>query len=219
METEDERPSLNLKLPGMRSADGSVGSEAVEMPMEATSEVADSGAADAEEHPSKHKKQKEDKKDKKDGDFFELQRDLITLIDEYRKSHEVDDRKMTLKAFSEAAGISVPTMTSIVCGLRWVPNCDRATVKKLAAILEIPVLQVYVLSGFIENEDTVYTGTLKQTLELIYREMSRNPHMTFKLPVKAVWDKWPQSAKLTVVMLYEDLMDKVLLRYSPLRKK
>lgn len=186
------------------------------------------------------------------GDFFKRQQDLITLIDDYRETHKINKKKMTLKAFSERSGISVPILTAITNGNRWVANANRETVVKLAQALEIPVLQVYILSGFIKNSDVVYTGQMSNSLELVYRtmardpsmefklpkrviddpaeyvgnvatairviyaQMKRDPNMAFKLPTKAVWDKWPQSAKLAFVMLYEDLANKILLRYATL---
>jgi hypothetical protein len=148
------------------------------------------------------------------GDFFKLQQDLITLIDDYRMTHQVGGKKMSLKGFSEHSGISVPILTAITNGNRWVAKATRDTVDKLALALEIPVLQVYILCGFIHSEDTVYTGKIKNTLELIYRQMARDTNMTFKLPKKDVWNTWPQSAQLAFVMMYEDLTSKTLLRYA-----
>ncbi len=153
------------------------------------------------------------------GDFFEAQRDLISLIDDYRLTHLVENKKMSLKAFAEHAGISVPIITAITNGNRFIANCTRETIEKLAAALEIPVLQIYILCGFIKNEDVVYTANIDSTLEVIYRMMSRDKVMTFKLPQKAVWDTWPKSAKIAFAMMYEDLTSKVLLRYINLPEK
>ena len=188
-------------------------------------------------------------------DFFELQRDLITLIDDYRNTHKINNKKMTLKAFAEFADISVPILTAITNGNRWIANASRDTVVKLAKALEIPVLQVYILGGFIKNSDVIYTGQISNSLELVYRQMARDPmmefkfpkrvknepteiagnvanairviyaqmkrdpNMAFKLPTKDLWDKWPQSAKLAFIMLYEDLANKILLRYATLPKR
>lgn len=153
------------------------------------------------------------------GDFFALQQDLITLIDEYRVTHLINNKKMSHKAFSEHSGISVPILTAITNGNRWIAKASRETVEKLALALEIPVLQVYILSGFIKNEDVVYTGNINSTLELIYRQMARDNNMTFKLPKKDVWNTWPQSAQISFVMMYEDLVSRILLRYVTLPEK
>lgn len=150
------------------------------------------------------------------GDFFTLQQDLITLIDDFRATHLVDNRKMALKKFSEYSGISVPIITAITNGNRWAAKASRETIEKLAAALEIPVLQVYILSGFIKNEDVVYTTNIDSTLELIYRQMAKDKNMTYKLPKRTVWNTWPNSAKISYAMMYEDLTNNILLRYVTL---
>ncbi|WP_075588218.1 helix-turn-helix domain-containing protein [Rhodoferax antarcticus] len=150
------------------------------------------------------------------GDFFTLQQDLITLIEDFRATHLVDNRKMSLKKFAEYSGISVPILTAITNGNRWAAKTSRETVEKLASALEIPVLQVYILSGFIKNDDVVYTTNIQNTLELIYRQMSKDKNMTYKLPKKSVWNTWPESAKIAFAMMYEDLTNNILLRYITL---
>jgi len=126
---------------------------------------------------------------------------------------------MSLKEFAEYSNISVPIITAITNGNRWAAKTSRETIEKLAKALEIPVMQVYILCGFIKQEDVIYTANIDNTLELVYRQMAKDQLMTHKLPKKEVWDTWPQSAKITVAMMFEDLKNKIFMRYSNFPQK
>lgn len=148
------------------------------------------------------------------GAFFSIQKPLIHLIEEYLLTHPVAGKRMTLKAFCELSGMTVANMTAIINGNRWVAKCNRETIEKLAATLEVPVLQIYILSGFITTEDVAYTVNINETVDAIYRKMVRDKRMSFRAPTEAVWDTWPMSAKLSLCMMYEQMIEKVLLRYA-----
>lgn len=148
------------------------------------------------------------------GAFFSIQKPLIALIEEYLLTHPVNGKRMTLKAFCEMSGVSVANMTAIINGNRWVAKCSRETIEKLAAALEIPVLQVFILSGFITTPDLVFNVNLEETVQAIYRMMVKDKRMSYRIPIEEVWNTWPMSAKLSVCMLYEALVEKVLLRYA-----
>lgn len=148
------------------------------------------------------------------GPFFELQRPLVHLIEEYLATHPVDGKRMQIKTFCEAAGVSPSNVTAIITGTRWAGNCTRDTVEALSNMLEIPVLQFYILCGFIKSEDVVFNVNIEETLDAIYRMMMRDKRVSYRVPRQEVWDAWPMSAKLSMCMMYEALIDKVLLRYA-----
>lgn len=148
------------------------------------------------------------------GAFFAIQKPLIHLIEEYLMTHLVAGKRMTLKAFCEQSGMTVANMTAIINGNRWVAKCSRDTIEKLASALEIPVFQVYVLSGFITTEDVVYKSNIEETISAIYRMMVKDKRMSYRAPTESVWNTWPMSAKLSMCMMYESMIDKVLLRYA-----
>lgn len=148
------------------------------------------------------------------GAFFEIQKPLIQLIEDYLLSHPVGGKKMTLKAFGEHSSLNVANLKAIVNGNRWAAKCSREIVKKLAIALEIPVLQVYLLAGFFSAEDVVYSTNIDETVEAIYRKMVKDKRVTFRCPSEVVWNTWPMSAKLSVCMFYEALTEKYLLRYA-----
>lgn len=148
------------------------------------------------------------------GAFFAIQKPLIALIEEYLLDHPVAGKRMTLKTFCEMSGVTVANMTAIINGNRWVAKCSRETIEKLAAALQIPVLQVYILSGFITTKDVVFSVNIEETVNGIYRRMVKDTRMNHRAPTQDVWDTWPMSAKLSMCMMYEALVDKVLLRYA-----
>ena len=148
------------------------------------------------------------------GAFFSIQKSLIHLIEEYQMTHLVAGKRMPLKAFCEHSGISATNMTAIISGNRWVAKCSRELIENLAFALEIPVLQVFILSGFIKTEDMAYTSDIEEVVAAIYRKMSRDKQMSYRAPIEQVWDTWPMSAKLSLCMMYEQMIGKVLFRYA-----
>lgn len=152
------------------------------------------------------------------GAYLQAQQNLIFLIDEYRETHPIDNKKMTLSAFAEHAGISFYTIKSIVNGHRWVAKANRTTIEKLASILEIPVIQVFILCEFIKPQDIVYVPSSQdETLNAMYRMMIKDKQMMYRCPVKSEWDKWDVSAKISLCMMYELVLERSLLRYATTR--
>lgn len=148
------------------------------------------------------------------GAFFSIQKPLIHLIEEYLITHPDGKKSMTMKAFCELSGLTVANMTAIINGNRWAAKCSRETIEKLAAALEIPVLQIFILSGFITGKDVVFSANIEETVEAIYRRMVKDSRMHYRAPTEAVWEIWPMSAKLSLCMMYEEMIGKVLLRYA-----
>lgn len=149
------------------------------------------------------------------GAFLKKQKNLIYLMDEFRETHPVDGKKMTLSTFADKAGISFYTIKSIVNGHRWAAKADRGTIEKLAAILEIPVIQVFILCEFIKPQDIVFTpNTQDETLNAIYRLMLKDKQMMYRCPAQSDWEKWDVSAKLSLCMMYEMVLERVFLRYA-----
>lgn len=150
------------------------------------------------------------------GAFFATQQPLIQLIEEYLWTHLVNGKKMSLRVFCERSGMTVANMTAIINGNRWVAKCSRETIDMLAAILEIPVLQVFVLSGFFSTKDVIFSANIDETVSAIFRKMAKDKRMSYRCPTEEVWNSWPMSAKLHSCMMYEQMIEKVLFRYAAL---
>lgn len=149
-----------------------------------------------------------------ENEFYSIQRPLIHLIEEYLLINSVEGKRMTIKRFCELAGVQDATMTAILTGNRWVAKCSRDTVEKLAITLKIPVLQVYIFSGFIQSADMLYSSDVEETVHKIYLSMVKDKRMAYRAPIESVWTGWPISAKLSLCMMYEQLTEKVLFRYA-----
>ena len=147
-------------------------------------------------------------------DVYEKQQQLILEIDEYLITHPVDGKKMTLKDFAQKSELSMSALTAIFNGRRWIGNCNRSTVKKLAAALELPVLQIYILSGFIEPADIVFAESMESRTDFVYTRMRKDKSSSFQVPSRAVWDSWPMSAKVSMCMMYESLSLRAFMNYN-----
>jgi hypothetical protein len=144
------------------------------------------------------------------------QKRLVELIHAYLEMHgPKPNSPMPLKEFAEVSGIGISNVVAIVNSIRWVPNCNRETIEALANILGIPVLQVFIFSGYFSAKDVFYADeNIHETLDAIYRKMARDKTLKFKAPHQDDWDKWPLSAKVAVCMMYEELILQNLLRYA-----
>ena len=138
----------------------------------------------------------------------------VIKIDEYFLAHQSNGKRMSIKKFCELADVNPMEMSCIMNGHRWLPRFNRSMIEKIATILEIPVMQVYALSGFIKSEDFVFGSNVNETLNAIYRQILQDKHVSFKAPSEEEWNTWPLSAKLSVCMIYESLIEKKLLRYA-----
>jgi hypothetical protein len=149
------------------------------------------------------------------GQFLKRQMNLIYLIDEYREKNLIDDRKMKLSTFAEKSGISFFTIKSIMNGHRWAAKATRETIERLALILKVPVVQIYILCEFIKPEDVVFSLEGEdETLNTVYRAMVKDKRMMYRVPVQSDWDVWPRSAKISLCMMYETMRQEIFLQYA-----
>ena len=148
------------------------------------------------------------------GEFYAIQYPVIKMIEDYMTQHPVSGKKMTLRTFSELAGIPFVTLSGIMNGHRWIARASRETIDKLGEFLEVPVLQIYFMSGFIEPKDAVSTQSLAKTLDAIHQSMVTDQAASYRVPSAAAWAKWPMDAKLCFCMMYEAYTNKRLMRYA-----
>lgn len=148
------------------------------------------------------------------GEFYAIQYPVIKMIEEFMVRHPVNGKKMTLKVFAEKSQISSTNLMGIMNGYRWLARCNRDLIDNLAAILEVPVLQLFIMSGFISAQDVVITQSLEKSLDLIYEQMILDQAAAYRVPGVDAWNKWPLDAKLCLCMMYEAYTNKRLMRYA-----
>jgi len=148
------------------------------------------------------------------GDFYAIQYPVIKMIDDYMTQHPHDGKKMTIKMFAERSGVSIVNLMGVMNGHRWLARCNRDMIDKLASFLEVPVLQIFIMCGFIRAEDVVITQSLEKSLDLIHEVMMKDQAAAYRVPGIEAWNKWPLDAKLCLCMMYEAYTHKRLMRYA-----
>lgn len=142
------------------------------------------------------------------------QADLIAVIEQHLAELGEDGRAMSVKDFAARAGIHQATISGILSGNRRASTMSRETVQRLAAALRMPVLQFYALAGHIKPDDLIYSASLPDTLASLYRVMRADKAFAGRCPDSATWASWPDSARLAVAMLYEQMSQRRLLQYA-----
>lgn len=115
---------------------------------------------------------------------------------------------------SEAAtqlGISYTYFSALLTGRRPISQLHRDVLKRIAAFLRVPLVQVLIWAEVISIEDFSYHETLEEELEVSYAKMVRDPHWGGIVPVREVWETTPVEARLAIILLYEKIAEKRLL--------
>jgi len=139
---------------------------------------------------------------------YETQKPLIDVIEAYLIANPNGGRAMTLGDFSKRTHISPPQISSLLSGRAKASSLSREKIELLAQTLGIPVLQVYILSGFIRTADamTLVGDRGAEAIEDSYKKMCGDPSFYFCAPNKIEWKSWPDSAKKCLVLVYQCAM-------------
>lgn len=111
-------------------------------------------------------------------------------------------------------GTTPSFITSMFNGLRWVPRSDRRIIESLAEYLQVPLIQIFIWSGFFGPKDLVIKNELPERLKVAYQMMSNDPMVRHMIPPQLEWDQWESKIQLRFVMLYEITAAKALLEYA-----
>lgn len=138
--------------------------------------------------------------DRSSGKFFEVQTPLIAAIEE---KLQAGGKRTTIKDWCAAHDLSPMTIAALMGGHRWAGRIERETIAKLATALEIPVLHVYVLAGFMSSGDIIYHAKSGDIVEKVYQSMRKDSIVSFRAPSLVEWHGWPKSAKVSICLMYE----------------
>jgi hypothetical protein len=146
--------------------------------------------------------------------FFEKQRGLHLALDTYARNMAYETKATpTIGAVADAIGVNRVLLSGVINGGVYLPSCKRVTIEKFAKALQIPVLQIYLLCSFFTADDYVYTANLSDDLDAIFRSTIIGcKDLAMQVPQLETWAKWPQSAKLYFILMYEAAAQKNLLR-------
>lgn len=127
----------------------------------------------------------------------------------YRKMHEVG---MEPAELAQMLGISHAYLRSLLNTNRSTISLDHSVIRRAAEFLEIPAATAFVLAGLIQPEDFFYKPTLADSVEAAYQDMRNNGLWAGFAPSEETWKRLPKHVRLSIAVLYEQVVGKSLLQ-------
>jgi transcriptional regulator with XRE-family HTH domain len=110
-------------------------------------------------------------------------------------------RDMSEQQFVKEVQISMPYWISLKNGHRSVQGIKKDRIERIAKFLELPVIQVLMLSGFLTKECYSYNYSMEKHVELAIDKLKIDPiWLSNTAPIN-----WPQidlDTKLLIALLY-----------------
>jgi hypothetical protein len=147
--------------------------------------------------------------------FISLLRDLIENGRD-KKGNFLYARKDKSKiaCFAEEHDFDYQFIIGLLNGTRWLPRSDKSMVAKFAKVLNVSTLQVYNYCGFFDAKDVVATVSTDMVIKIAFDRLIKDPLMGLIAPNHKEWSKWPQSAQLRFILLYEVAAQKMILQHA-----
>jgi transcriptional regulator with XRE-family HTH domain len=120
--------------------------------------------------------------------------------------------KISQKEVANILQISYPYYALLLSGERWFGAAAKEKLVNIGKFLNIPTASVFVLAEILTINDWFdATNTLQDQIELAFKTFQRDKRYTMCLPTEAVWAKTPLEAKLTIILLYQEVSNKHLI--------
>jgi hypothetical protein len=137
---------------------------------------------------------------------------------------KMEENGHTIADVSRVLGIPYSYIVAIKNGMHRIAKADQSTVEKFANYLDVPLVQIYIWSGFLKPVHFISKRTMKDALNQAYDRMTNDPIMATVVPSAMDWNnsrKWSEEAKLTITRLYEMLSNQLFLKHAnvPLDKE
>jgi transcriptional regulator with XRE-family HTH domain len=104
---------------------------------------------------------------------------------------------------AQACNISYNYLMLLARGERPVPRVDRDHLVSMAAYLEIPVAQAFLLAEALSPKDFVRATSLDRRIEDAYLSMRANPHCAGIVGTIEEWEATPLNIKMLACFLFE----------------
>lgn len=130
---------------------------------------------------------------------------------------KMDENNHTIENLADHLNVPYSYIVAIKNGMRRISKAEEATVEKFAHYLDVPVIQVMIWGGAYKPIDFVSRRSLKQGLTSAYSRMANDPIMTSIVPSEQDWNnpkKWSEEAKVTAVLMYEMIAQKLFLKHA-----
>jgi transcriptional regulator with XRE-family HTH domain len=126
-----------------------------------------------------------------------------SLINAIREKQEINN--LTLSELAEVLKMSKPYLIALLNGKRSIAGIRKKYEESIAQFLQIPCIQVAVLSERYRPNDFTYHPTLSQELDRMIKHMRNDPLWLKLAPSEEDWKKTPLRSRTVMAMLYEQI--------------
>jgi transcriptional regulator with XRE-family HTH domain len=126
---------------------------------------------------------------------------------------------LTQAAFADQLDLKPAFITAIFNGFRWAPKSDRRSLEAFARYLQVPLIQIFIWSGFFGPQDLIVSSELPTQLDTVYKFISNDPLIRHVVPTPQEWEGCPQIIKLRFILLCEIVTSKALLDHAKMEYK
>lgn len=109
----------------------------------------------------------------------------------------------TLEVTADKLAMSVTFLRGILAKRRPLTALKRIHIERLADLFDIPIAQVYFMSGILVREDFLWHTDVESRVNAVYEAMRVDRLWTGFIPSVQIWDGWPLSGRLLLAHLYE----------------
>ncbi|MEC4720521.1 helix-turn-helix transcriptional regulator [Noviherbaspirillum sp. CPCC 100848] len=128
-----------------------------------------------------------------------------------RLKQRVAELGVSDRYIADIMGITPIYWNSLTNGHRKMNSLDKGKMERIAEFLEIPIVQVMVLADYLEPSD-FFPGDMNAHLKAAYEKMKVDPSWAAWAPSAKEWESLSIPTRTGIVMLYETVYQKSLLR-------
>ena len=133
----------------------------------------------------------------------------------YRLINRIKSRSIELgvqdRYIADVIGVTPNYWYSIANGHRKISALSKDKLEKIAKFLNIPTVQAMSLADVLSHED-FFLGNLKEQLNVSIEQMRNDPAWMNWAPTSEEWAQLSIGTRTGIVMLYETVFQKMLLR-------
>ena len=133
----------------------------------------------------------------------------------YRLINRIKSRSIELgvqdRYIADVIGVTPIYWYSIANGHRKISALSKDKLEKIAKFLNIPTVQAMSLADVLSHED-FFLGSLEEQLNVSIEQMRNDPAWMNWAPTTEEWDQLSIGTRTGIVMLYETVFQKMLLR-------
>lgn len=127
---------------------------------------------------------------------------------------EVIKRGLPDRHPADLMGITTVYWNSLANGHRPIARLPKAKLQRLADFLNVPLIQVYILSGHFEPQDFIIMRQHEAELDMMVENMRLHPKWVALAPTVEEWAQMPVRMKLLIASLFEQVVHKSFLAHA-----